>query len=78
MAAALQGLDTLVFCAGIGENSPLIRQQISATAEWLGVEIDPQRNWRDEEDIGTLASAVKVLVIPTDEERAVAELAPKV
>lgn len=75
MAATLQGLDTLVFCAGIGENSPLIRQRIGATADWLGVKIDPQKNWRADEDIGSPASAAKVLVIPTDEERAIAELA---
>ena len=78
MAATLHGLDTLVFCAGIGENSPLIRQRIGTTADWLGVEIDPQRNWRGDEDIGTGASAVKVLVLPTDEERAVAEFASEV
>lgn len=72
MAAALSGLDTLVFCAGIGENSPLIRQRIGNAAGWLGVEIDAQRNWRGEELISASNSAVKVFVIPTDEEKAVA------
>ncbi|CAN7706458.1 acetate/propionate family kinase [Phyllobacterium sp. LjRoot231] len=72
MAAALSGLDTLVFCAGIGENSPLIRQRIGEAARWLGVEIDAQRNWRGDELISASHSAVQVLVIPTDEERAVA------
>ena len=72
MAAALSGLDTLVFCAGIGENSPLIRQRIGEAARWLGVEIDAQRNWRGDERISASHSAVEVLVIPTDEEKAVA------
>jgi len=72
MASTLQGLDTLVFCAGIGENSADVRQRIGAAAEWLGVKIDDQRNWHGEEDISAHASVVKVLVIPTDEERAVA------
>lgn len=72
MAAALSGLDTLVFCAGIGENSPLIRQRIGEAARWLGVEIDAQRNWQGDEMISAPHSAVEVLVIPTDEEEAVA------
>jgi acetate kinase len=73
IAAALGGLDTLVFTAGIGENSPGIRERISATAGWLGVAIDVERNRRGETLISTEESAVEVLVIPTDEERAVAE-----
>lgn len=73
IAAALGGLDTLVFTAGIGENSPVIRQRISAAAGWLGVAIDAERNRRGETLISTDGSAVEVLVIPTDEERAVAE-----
>jgi acetate kinase len=72
MAAALSGLDTLVFCAGIGENSPLIRQRIGEAAAWLGVEIDAERNWRGDERISGARSAVEVLVIPTHEEKAVA------
>ncbi|WP_457300145.1 acetate/propionate family kinase [Phyllobacterium sp. P5_D12] len=72
MAAALSGLDTLVFCAGIGENSPLIRQRIGEAARWLGVEIDAERNGRGDELISAPHSAVEVLVIPTDEEKAVA------
>lgn len=73
LAAATGGLDTLVFTAGIGENSPLIRERICEAASWLGVKIDPERNRRGEECISTSGSAVDVLVIPTDEERAVAE-----
>ncbi|HWK66214.1 MAG TPA: acetate/propionate family kinase [Rhizobiaceae bacterium] len=73
LAAALGGLDTLVFTAGIGENAPEVRERIGATAAWLGVAIDPQRNRAGETSITTPGSAVEVLVIPTDEERAVAE-----
>lgn len=72
LAAALGGLDTLVFTAGIGENSPLIREKICEAAAWLGVTIDAERNREGDERIGASGSAVDVLVIPTDEERAVA------
>ncbi|WP_454831049.1 acetate/propionate family kinase [Pseudoxanthomonas wuyuanensis] len=73
LAAAVGGLDTLVFTAGIGENAPAIRQRIGKAAAWLGVDIDPARNQRGDNSIGSAASAVDVLVIPADEERAVAE-----
>jgi acetate kinase len=73
LAAAAGGLDTLAFTAGIGENSASIRERICEVAGWLGVEIDRERNRRGEESIGVLGSPVDVLVIPTDEERAVAE-----
>jgi len=73
LAAAIGGLDTLVFTAGIGENSPVIRERISEAVSWLGVNIDPERNRRGEARIGASGSAVDVLVVPTDEERAIAE-----
>ena len=73
LAAALGGLDTLVFTAGIGENAPEVRERIGATAAWLGVAIDSARNREGETSIGAGGSSVEVLVIPTDEERAVAE-----
>ena len=72
MAAAVSGLDTLVFTAGIGENAPEIRQRIGEAAEWLGVRIDPERNLRGDASIAFAGSRVDVLVIPADEERAVA------
>lgn len=72
LAAALGGLDTLVFTAGIGENSPAIRGLIGAAANWLGVEVDPNFNLRGENSISTPASKVRVLVFPTDEEVEVA------
>jgi len=72
MAAALGGLDTLVFTAGIGENAPAIRQRIAEVTAWLGVEIDPALNEAGEARIGSAASRVDVLIVPADEERAVA------
>ena len=72
MAAATGGLDTLVFTAGIGENSAIIRERICEAAAWLGVRIDPERNRRGDTTISAQDSAVDVLVVPTDEERAVA------
>lgn len=73
MAAALGGPERLVFTAGIGENSPIIRERICEAAGWLGVELDPKRNAHNEERISAVGSAVEVLVIPAHEERAVAE-----
>ena len=69
------GLDVLVFTAGIGENSPEIRRGICAKLDFLGVVLDEQRNSAggNEMEISTPASLVKVLVIPTDEEKAIAE-----
>lgn len=71
LTAALGGLETLVFTAGIGENAPSIREKIGAAAGWLGVRIDQERNRGGEEVISPADSRVEVLVIPTDEERAV-------
>lgn len=73
LAAALGGLDTLVFTAGIGENSARVRQLIGEAAAWLGVSIDPACNGRGEMSIGSAGSSVDVLVIPAEEERAVGE-----
>ncbi len=72
-ARRIGGLDTLVFTAGIGENAPRVRRLVSETAGWLGVSIDPARNEGGETSIGAAASGVDVLVIPAEEERAVAE-----
>ena len=75
LAAALGGLDTLVFTAGIGENAPQIRARIAAACSWLGVALDPGRNAVGGQVLSAAGSAVEVLLIPTDEERAVAEAA---
>lgn len=72
LAAALGGLDTLVFTAGIGEHAPQIRQRICEAAGWLGVMLDDDLNRSREELVSAASSRVDVLVIPADEERAVA------
>ncbi|AZO32794.1 acetate/propionate family kinase [Mesorhizobium sp. M1B.F.Ca.ET.045.04.1.1] len=70
LAAALGGLDTLVFTAGISEHAPQIRQRICEAAAWLV--IDDGLNRGGEALVSAPNSRVGVLVIPADEERAVA------
>lgn len=70
MAAVLGGIDALVFCGGIGENSAALRARVCAEMAWLGIEIDEARNAGNERDIGT--GKVRVTIIPTDEERVIA------
>ncbi|TIO49860.1 MAG: acetate/propionate family kinase [Mesorhizobium sp.] len=72
LAAALGGLDTLVFTAGIGEHAPQIRQRICEAAAWLGVALDDGLSRNGAELVSAPNSRVDVLVIPADEERAVA------
>lgn len=70
-AAAMGGLDALVFTAGIGENSPMIRAMICDDMKFLGIELDESRNnetFETEQFISADGSKVKVLVIPTNEE----------
>jgi acetate kinase len=72
LAAALGGLDTLVFSAGIGEHAPVIRARICEGLEFLGVVIDPARNEAGEAVISKVGGRVTVRVIHTDEEREIA------
>ena len=72
MAAALRGVDGLVFTAGIGENSPEIRRRICEASAWLGIELDPQANESRGPRISTQQSKVSVWVIPTNEELMIA------
>ena len=75
MAAAMGGIDTLVFTGGIGENAPIIRSEICADLGFLGVALDPSANETGEHVISTSpegASGVTVRVVPTDEERMIA------
>jgi len=71
-AAALGGLDTLVFAGGIGENAPPVRARICDGLGFLGVELDESRNARSAGVISTDASRVKLRVIRTDEELMIA------
>ena len=71
-AAALGGVDTLVFAAGIGEHAPLIRQRICNGLGFLGIELDSKRNAKSAALISSDAGRVKVRVIHTDEELMIA------
>jgi len=71
-AAALGGLDTLVFAGGIGENAPLVRARICEGLGFLGVELNETRNKNTAGIISTDASRVPVRVIRTDEELMIA------
>jgi acetate kinase len=71
-AAALGGLDTLVFAGGIGENSPQVRTRICAGLNFLGIELNESRNTQAAAMISTDASQVTVRVIRTDEELMIA------
>ncbi len=73
-AAALGGLDTLVFAGGIGENSPAIRARICDGLQFLGIEIDEYRNTANKSLISTDDSSVTVRVVRTDEEIMIARL----
>jgi acetate kinase len=72
LAAALGGLDALVFTAGIGEHSAPIREQICQTAAWLGVKLDPAANAAGAPRISSADSRIPVWVIPTNEELMIA------
>jgi acetate kinase len=72
LTAALEGLDTVIFSGGIGENQPEIRARICMGLEFLGVELDPAKNSVNAAIISTQESRVVVRVIPTDEESVIA------
>ena len=72
LAAALGGLDVLVFSAGIGEHDPLTRAEVVDGSRWTGAILDPARNAQSEGLISVDDSSVAVWVIPTDEERLIA------
>jgi acetate kinase len=73
LAAALGGLDALVFTAGIGEHSAPVRAAICDRLRWLGVEIDLQANRESRLCLSPESAAVSTWVIATDEERMIAE-----
>jgi acetate kinase len=72
LAAALSGLDAFVFTAGIGENSPTMRARIAEKFAWLGAALDPAANAANKTVISTPESRIKLYVVPTDEELAIA------
>ena len=75
LAAALGGLDALIFTAGIGENARGIRARVCDGMDWLGIALDPARNACNAPVISGDASRVQVMVIPTNEERVIARAA---
>jgi acetate kinase len=77
-AAALGGLDTLVFAGGIGENASLIRERICDGLGFLGIELNQNRNTTNAPLISTDGGRVKVRVIRTDEELMIARSATRV
>ena len=75
MACAMQGVDTMVFTAGIGENSDEMRMGVATRLEWMGLKVDPELNKvRSDEPrvISTPDSAIRCLVVPTNEEYMIA------
>ena len=72
LAAALGGLDALVFTAGIGEHAAVIRERVCRAATWLGVELDPAANAAGGPRLSMADSRVAAWVIPTNEELMIA------
>ena len=74
--AAMNGLDAIVFTAGIGENSSVIRKLACTDMNFFGIELDEAKNEsrsKDLREINTDSSKVKILVIPTNEELEIAK-----
>jgi acetate kinase len=72
MAAALDGMDTLVFSGGIGENAPVVRERVCRELSHLGIVLDPSRNDAGDEVVTTATSPCVVRVIRTNEEAVIA------
>jgi acetate kinase len=72
MIAALGGVDTLIFTAGIGEHAPTVRERICSGMEFAGINIDPVRNERNASVISRPGAGVTVRVMHTDEDRMIA------
>jgi len=77
-AAALEGVDTLVFAGGIGENASPVRARSCEGLEFLGIQLDDTRNAKAAEVISTDASRVTVRIIHTDEELMIARMVRQV
>ena len=75
LAAALGGIDALVFCGGIGENARGVRAGICGGLGWMGIAVDAARNAANDMRLSTHGAAVTVLTVPTDEEGVIAAAA---
>ncbi len=73
LAATVEGAEAVVFTGGIGENAWRVRESILTGMEWMGIQIDAEANRRNAEIISAKRSPTIVFVIPTDEERMIAE-----
>ena len=73
LAAAMGGVDALVFTAGIGENAAPIRDRVCRACAWLGAVLNEKANDSGRESIHALTSALHLAVIPTNEERMIAD-----
>ncbi|MDQ0638992.1 acetate kinase [Pedobacter sp. W3I1] len=74
-AAILNGIDAIVFTAGVGENDSSMREAVCSSLDYLGIELDPVQNTAykgERKEINTADSKVKILVIPTNEEYEIA------
>jgi acetate kinase len=73
-AAAMGGVDAVVFTAGIGENVPVVRERVCRDLEFLGIELDQEKNctFHGQGDIATPSSSTRIFLIPTNEERMIA------
>ncbi len=74
--AAMNGLDAIIFTAGIGENSDILRKLVCQDMDYLGIELDPTQNEKRSHklrEINTASSRVKILVVPTNEELEIAK-----
>lgn len=71
--AAMQGVDAVVFTAGVGEHSPIVRKGVLSNFAFAGLKLNEEKNEKDEECITTPDSVIKAFVIPTDEEGVIAK-----
>lgn len=73
LAVTLQGLDSIIFTAGIGEHQPEIREDVLEQLRWMGIEIDYAANNANKPRLTTMNSRIAAFIIPTDEEQRIAD-----
>jgi acetate kinase len=73
LAAMVDGLEAIVFTGGIGEHSWRVREGVLANMEWMGISLDIEANRANAQIISARTSPILVFVLPTDEERMIAE-----
>jgi acetate kinase len=72
LTAVLEGFDALVFTAGVGEHSDVIRERVCSRLSWMGLKLDPSANQSNGPRISADDSAIQAWVIPTNEEKIIA------